>query len=203
MNGLKYLPKSSRCVVSLCSAVMLVVIYSLCAFTEVVWLNCPQLLYSLEEIMTESKCLPARPAMPGCCSQGYTRPPQSSLNLLKENLLHWLHLLPGQKGCVVSSPDGHPVLQLPGREALHEPAVASCALRLIQQAAQLSSQSPACSIPALHVRAPDMLLSCFCAGSHFLLLSIEAPALTLELLDTVALEQHMQPAISKAISMLD
>ena len=140
--------------------------------------------------------------MPGCCPKGRSRPSQSALILLKENLLHLLRLLPGQTGCLVFSPDGHPVLQLPGREALHDPVVASCALRLMQHAAQLSSQSPGCSIPALHVRAPDMLLSCFHTGSHYLLLSIEAPNLTLEQLNTVALEQHMQPAI-KGISMLD
>lgn len=141
--------------------------------------------------------------MPNCCSQGYARPSQSALSLLRETLLQGLRLLPGQTGCVVFSPDGHPVLQLPGREALHNPAVASCALRLMQHAAQLSSRSPACAIPVLHVRAPDMLLSCFRISGHFLLLSIEAPDLTLEQLDTVALEQHMQPAISKAILVLD
>ena len=47
-----------------------------------------------------------------------------------------------------------------------------------------------------------MLLSCFRTGRHYLLLSIEAPNLTLEQLNTVALEQHVQPAI-KGISMLD
>ena len=117
-------------------------------------------------------------------------------------LLEPLHLLPGLTGCVVFSLDGHPVLQLPGREVLHDIAVASFALRLIQHAAQLSSQFLACSISAVHIRVPDLLLSCFRTGSHFLLLSFGAPHLTLEQLNTVDLEQHMQPATTKAFLCL-